>query len=204
MWNEEEFIKEFKNDNDNIKPSDDFKARLAAVVEAESNSKVIPFYRDVKKLTAIAAALAVLVIGGSVIGTNMLSSSSTSKSQASVNSDMSLEAGTTDSVSAAEEAAEDIADSDECADTSTNGGYQFEAEVIDVNQVASEIKEGAIVRRNGTKLDSNTANSFANILISSPMLEKAQKDADNLYEIDGSSTWMVEEYATGEMFIYAK
>ena len=53
MWNEEEFFDQFKNDNNKIQPSQDFKNRLNLAIEAETKSKVIPFYRDIKKISAV-------------------------------------------------------------------------------------------------------------------------------------------------------
>ena len=51
----DEFVQEFRDENDNIKPSDQFKEQLSAMVKEETSSNVIPFHRNYKKIGAIVA-----------------------------------------------------------------------------------------------------------------------------------------------------
>ena len=44
----DEFVQEFRDENDNIKPSDQFKEQLSAMVKEETSSNVIPFHRNYK------------------------------------------------------------------------------------------------------------------------------------------------------------
>lgn len=191
MFNEEEFIEEFKKQNDTIKADPEFRNRLSAMVEAEASAKVIPFYKDVRKMGTIAAALAVLVIGGSVLGTGMLSDTTTKES-------VSLEAGTVNGVES-----EDALDSD--LSSGATGTYQFDAQKVDISAVVQEIKDGAEVSNGDYILDQEEADALADKLSTGNVIETAaDEDVIETYIISGSSTWCVDEYVTDDLYIYVK
>lgn len=92
----DDFEQEFKDANDKIKPSDKFKEQLDAMVKEETSSNVVPFYKNYKKMGAVAAALVVIVAGAgaySIIGDFNSHNSSENKT---VNSDVNVAADKSD------------------------------------------------------------------------------------------------------------
>lgn len=196
MFNEDKFAQEFKKQNDSIKPSQEFKDRLSAMVEEESKAKVIPFYRDVKKMGTIAAALAVVVISGSILGINMSNSSK-------VNENNGVVAGAADNGGTADDAGASSDKSD--SSSGLAGSYHFEAQAVDVNAVAQEIKDGAKVTADGNELEQAKADELADKLTTGNVLESSSDEEISVtYVISGTSTWAVEEYVTNDLYIYVK
>lgn len=101
----DEFVQEFRDENDNIKPSDQFKEQLSAMVKEETSSNVIPFHRNYKKIGAIVASFAVLVIGVGVYG--IMGNINSDKSKISEN--MNMAAGMSDDAENLEEQSDSIA-----------------------------------------------------------------------------------------------
>lgn len=101
----DEFVQEFKDENDNIKPSDQFKEQLSAMVKEESSSNVIPFRRNYKKIGAVAASFAVLVIGVGVYG--IMGNINSDKSKISEN--MNMVAGMNDDAENLDDQSDSIA-----------------------------------------------------------------------------------------------
>ena len=101
----DEFVQEFKDENDNITPSDQFKEQLSAMVKEESSSNVIPFRRNYKKIGAVAASFAVLVIGVGVYG--IMGNINSDKSKISEN--MNMVAGMNDDAENLDDQSDSIA-----------------------------------------------------------------------------------------------
>lgn len=192
MFKWDEFTQEFRIENDNIKPSQDFKARLSAAVREETSSNVIQYRKRHKVVGTVAAACAVLVIGAGVYG---IAGNSLSKSGGNdnINSDVEVVAG-------------DNKDNDV---GKKEWSYHFKAdsssEAVDLNAVAAALSGNAMVMIDGKVADDAAKQELSDALDTHNIVEESSNQKVSSYiQINGDDTWIIEEYENGDLYIHQK
>lgn len=212
MWDEEKFFEEFKKTNDNIKPSQDFTKRLSEVVEAETTKKIIPFYRNKKKISIIAATAAALVLV--VAGVGMYDSVDFGGDSG----DYEVSHNDLDDDDSDDKDSDDFntkinAGHDELIKGETSSNLHDKVEsgttMISADELIEEIEQGAKVVCDGEELNYSEKNRLVKKFESAELLDDdlAEELDEGLiarYKIYGDKTWIVEEYESGAIYISLK
>lgn len=188
MFKWDEFTQEFRNENDNIKPSEDFRNRLSAAVKEEAVSDINPYRRRYKVIGTVAAACAVLVIGISVYN---VSGIFLSKSNNSATSDVGLEAG----------------DKSNRVNENKNWSYHFKADNSEeTTENIDEIEQALIgdskIVVDGVPADEETRADIVEMLRTHKIIEESSdKEVESEIKIYSDETWIIEKYEDGDLYV---
>lgn len=192
MFKWDEFTQEFRVENDNIKPSQDFKARLSAAVREETSSNVIQYRKRHKVEGTVAAACAVLLIGAGVYGI--------------VGNSLSKSGGNDNFNSGVEVVAGDNKDNDV---GKKEWSYHFKADSssddVDLNAVEAALSGNAMVMIDGQVADDAAKQELSDALDTHNIVKESSNQKVSSYiQINGDDTWIIEEYENGDLYIHQK
>lgn len=192
MFKWDEFTQEFRVENDNIKPSQDFKARLSAAVREETSSNVIQYRKSHKVVGTVAAACAVLLIGAGVYG---IVGNSLSKSGENDNFNSGVE------VVAGDNKDNDVGKKE--------WSYHFKADSssddVDLNAVEAALSGNAMVMIDGKVADDAAKQELSDALDTHNIVKESSNQKVSSYiQINGDDAWIIEEYENGDLYIHQK